>query len=66
MICSWMKDVYERKTIIIKIEISEYTILKKYYGQFKMQNHQIELMGIEENENLTLDLVAIEKLFAAQ
>ncbi|TDG35613.1 hypothetical protein EZJ43_13415 [Pedobacter changchengzhani] len=66
MICSWMKDLYDRKTVIIDIKTSEYKILKKYFGKFKMNNNQIELIGISENEKLTLDLSSVEKLFSVQ
>lgn len=66
MICSWMKDLYDRKTIIIEIETLKYKVLEKYYHQFKMKNQQIELIGIEENEKLFLDLSAIEKLFSGK
>lgn len=63
MVCSWMKDLYDRKTVIIDIKTSEYIILEKYYHHFKMINHQIELMVTDENEKLILDLSAVEKLF---
>lgn len=66
MICSWMKELYDRKTIIIEIETLKYKVLEKYYHQFKMKNQQIELIGIKENEKLFLDLSAIEKLFSGK
>lgn len=66
MICSWMKDPYERKTIIIDIETLKYKVLEKYYHHFGVKNQQIELIGIEENEKLSLDLSAIERLFSGK
>lgn len=66
MICSWMKELYDRKTIIIEIETLKYQVLEKYYHHFKMKNQQIELIGIKENEKLFLDLSAIEKLLSGK
>ena len=62
MICSWMKDLYERKTVVIDIKTLEYKIFKKYFYELKFTNGKIEM--ISEKESSILDLAQVEKMFS--
>ena len=62
MICSWMKDLYERKTVVIDIKTLEYKILKKYFYELKFTNGKIEMTS--EDATSILDLAQVEKMFS--
>jgi hypothetical protein len=65
LVCSYMKKLYERKTVIINLKNLKYYILPKYYHRFSCQNNSIKFEETDscEIEKLTLNQIE-EKLGA--
>ena len=64
LICSWMKGLYERKTLIINLKDSNHYVFPLYYETFKRQENHIEFESKLLKKSKTLDLSDIKKLFS--
>ena len=62
LICSWMKGLYERKTLIINLKDSNYYAFPLYYETFKRQENHINFESKLLKKSKTLDLSDIKKL----
>ncbi len=62
LICSWMKSLYERKTIIINLTNSKHYVFPIYYGTFKREKNHIKFESKLLNKSETLDLDDIKNL----
>lgn len=51
LICSYMSELYERKTIIIDLLTKKNHILSKYYHSFEVKNDVIEFVSTEDTKN---------------
>ncbi|MFD1469850.1 hypothetical protein ACFQ48_16595 [Hymenobacter caeli] len=63
LICSWMKGLYQRKTIIINLINLNYHILPISYESFKRQKNYIYFESKLLNKSLALDLNNIQNIF---
>lgn len=66
VVFSWMKDKYERKTVIIDLSKMAYTILPSYFINFKVENNLLCLSNDEFKTNITLLLSDIKKWFSIE
>lgn len=63
IICSWMKELYERKTIIINLTDLNYYIFPIYYETFKRQKNHIDFKNILLSKSKILYLNDIKNKF---
>ncbi|WP_152559974.1 hypothetical protein [Hymenobacter sp. IS2118] len=63
LICSWMKNLYQRKTLLIDLKTSNYYVFPIYYGDFKRRGNSIDFENKLLSQTKTLDLNDVRKLF---
>ncbi len=62
LICFWMAELYERKTIIINLLNLDYYLLPVYYNTFTRQDNSIAFKDSNSNKTRTVHLEEIRKL----
>ena len=62
LICSWMKELYERKTIIINLSNLNHYIFPIYYETFERQETCICFKSKRLNKSKTLGLDDMQKM----
>ena len=59
MVASWMEKLFERKTIIVDFKLKLYTVLDKYWYDFKEIDDKIVLINKATEEVETINLTKI-------